>query len=312
MIPRVKFDYFDIPKIILGSDPFHGYTCLYPRPYEKKRIYGKRFSDASSIMRVILAAVKEGVNALSLGHYKNLMDAVDQIREKESDLIIIPEIYQIPLKLSGHHVLSDRIEATILRHREYIKQEPAYEEYLSTEELRKAETAKPLTNIELENLKVEKKKLGKLLNLFSEKRCVKLVTTCVELYALTNQLGLLEEIVETCYDFGFNVCAGFHMSNVLGILEKENFHFPAFYAPLNKIGFFMLPSHESMLQSLLKIKVPLIAIKPLGGGRVPPQEAFDYIFRLKDNIICMVGLSSVKEVNETIFAAKKSLHACTN
>jgi hypothetical protein len=96
------------------------------------------------------------------------------------------------------------------------------------------------------------------------------------------------------------------MANVFDILEAENFHFQAYFAPVNKIGFFMLPSREIFLQSLSRIKAPVIAIKPLAGGRVPPREALEYNFKLRDNIICMPGLGSIREVNEIVAAVQSS------
>jgi len=306
-IPQVTFDRFSLPKIILGYDPFQLYTALYPRPHEKKSIYKKRFSDVSGIVEVISAAMGEGVDTLGFKRYDNLVKAVDRTGEQGLDPKLIPMIYQIPLEIGGRSVPVNRIQATILEYRKYIGQEPAYQEYISSEEYRKEEEAIPLRNEEIRNLKIEEDELEDLLNWFINKNCLKLVTTCVEFYALTNKLDLLEDIVKMCEKFGFIVCAGSHMSNVFDILEGENFCFPVYYAPLNKTGFFMLPSREAMLQSLSRIRVPLIAIKPLAGGRIPPREAFDCIFGLREDVVCMVGLGSVEEVNETISAAKGSL-----
>jgi hypothetical protein len=306
-IPQVKVGSFNLPKVILGYDPFQVYTALYSRPHEKKAIYKQLFSDVSGIVDVIFAAMGEGVDTLGFKRYSNLVKAVDHLRKQGTDPKLIPMIYQIPLKIGDTTVSANRIQATILKHRNYIKQEPAYQEYVSSEEYRKEEAATPLRNEEIRNLKIEEDELSDLLKWFSSKRCLKLVTTCVEFYALTRRLDLLEEIVKICEKLGFKVCAGSHMSNVFDILERENLRFPAYYAPLNKMGFFMLPSREAMLQSLSRIKAPLIAIKPLAGGRIPPWDAFDYIFGLRDDVVCMVGLSSAKEVKETISAAEESL-----
>jgi len=306
-IPRVKVSGLDLPKIVLGYDPFQGFTALYPRPHEKKVIYTNRFLDPSNVVEVISAAVKEGVDALGFKRLGNLVEAVDRIRVRGIDLTLIPMIYQVPLQLKGRKVSSDRIEATILRYRNYIKRETAYSEYILTEEFRNTESERPLVDEELRNLKVDEGELSKMLYWFSDKKCPGLVTTCVEFYALTGKSDLLEQILRVCNSYGFQVCAGSHMSTVFDILETENLRFPAYYATLNKTGFLMLPSRESMLRSLSKIDAPLIAIKPLAGGRIPPREAFDYIFNLKDDVICMVGLSSAKEARETILAAKDSL-----
>jgi len=305
-VSRVEVGSIDLPKIILGWDPFQSITMVYPQPQEKKKVYSKRFADENGIVDVVLAAIERGASAMNLGPNQAIMRAVAKIR-KRADLTIIPAIYQVPLQLTGKSVPLVRIDSTIQKYREYIKKESAYAEYVSTQEFRSVDTAKPLKNDELKRLKVNKEKFKSLLRLFENKGCAKIVTTCIEFYALADQFSLLDDVVKTCTDLGFAVCAGFHMSNAFDALERENFHFPAYFAPLNKVGYFMLPSQQHLLDALLKIKVPLFVIKPLGGGRIMPKEAFDYIFGLKKNAICIVGLSSAQEAHETISAANESL-----
>jgi hypothetical protein len=305
-IPSVKIGDYSLPKITMGNDSFQGFTGLYPNPSEKRRIYAKLFSKPEGIAKLVSAAIEKGVNALAFGKNKTIVEAVDLVRKKNQEIKLVPMFYQVPLEFDGKKIPDTRLGATLIQHRKYIYQEDAYKEYIRTEEFKKKAEAKPLEKKEIDNLKVAKEDLRNLLNWFSEKKCVKILATCVELYALTGQLHLLEEIVETCDEFGFKLCAGSHMANVFDILDKENFHFESYFASINKIGFFMLPSRHTLLKSLSRIKEPVIAIKPLAGGRVPPGEALEYNFKLRDNIICMAGLSSIKEVNEIVAAVQSN------
>lgn len=306
-LPSVKVDGFTLPRIILGYDPFQLFTALYPDHREKKRIYSERFSSLNGIAEVITTAINERVNTLTFPPYRRVIEAVDHLRSKGVKMTLLPFTYQVPLRLDGKRVSVDRINSSMHVHREYIRQDPTYEEYLSSDLFRGIEKARPLTNREFKRLRIDEGKLRELLRWFSEKGCVKLFTTCVEFYALNAQFDLLDNVIGICDDEGFSICPGFHMSNVIDILEKENLHFPAYYAPLNKTGFFMLPSRESMLHALSKLKAPIIAIKPMSGGRIHPQEAFEYIFGLREDVICMIGVGSTEEARETIRAAKRSL-----
>lgn len=300
---EVDFNGIKIPKIILGGDPFECFTDFYPSPEEKLGVYSKRFSDLNAIMDIISVAIDGGITALNFLRHKNLVDAAERIRKDKLEMKLIPHYYQIPVKIGDEPVSIDRTEATLYEHLlDSLKSQAFYAELVQRPYIKKIESTSPLSREETQNLKVDKEKLEAKLKWFDERGCIKLVMTCVELFALTSRLDLLEEAVDIFNQFGFTVCAGAHRAEVFEILESEKIHFKTYFAPINKIGFFMFPTKSQMLKHLLKIKEPLIAIKPLAGGRIKPQEAFKYIFGLRENVVCNVGLSSVQEVEETIRA----------
>ncbi len=126
--------------------------------------------------------------------------------------------------------------------------------------------------------------------------------TYIELYPLIGRLDLLEGAKNICDEFGFSICAGSHTAEAFNSIDKENFRFSSYYAPLNKIGFFMFPDQNEMLNAILRIRNPFIAIKPMAGGRILPRQAFEYILSVKKNAVCMFGASSIKEVKEDVKA----------
>lgn len=311
-LPEVDFDGISLPKIVLGCDPFECYTAFYPNPEEKLETYTKRFSDTNTILDIVSAATSKGINALNLTRHKNLVEAAERIRKNKLEITFVPLVYRIPIKIGDEPVPVARTEATVFQHFKHlldsIKSQPLYQELVQTPLIKTAESTSPLNQEEIKNLRLNKEKIEEVLKWFKEKGSVRLAMTCVELFALTERFDLLKEAIDLFEKIGFTICAGVHIADVFGILQRENIRFKAYYAPLNKIGFFMLQNEKEMLEYLLKMKEPLIAIKPLAGGRIKPQEAFNYIFSLRENVVCMPGLSSVQEVEEAIEAFHMRAH----
>lgn len=74
-------------------------------------------------------------------------------------------------------------------------------------------------------------------------------------------------------------------------------------SPLNGLGRYMEPSFESSLEAIEASLKKIIAIKPLAGGRLSPEEGFEYISRKVDGVA--VGVTSLKEAQETFGVARR-------
>lgn len=74
-------------------------------------------------------------------------------------------------------------------------------------------------------------------------------------------------------------------------------------APVNRLGRYMEPSFESSLKSIEGSSKRIIAIKPLAGGRLSPEEGLEYLAGKVDGIA--VGISSLEEAGETFEVARK-------
>jgi len=82
----------------------------------------------------------------------------------------------------------------------------------------------------------------------------------------------------------------------------ENLGFEAFLAPLNPLGYGMLPDFESTLRALRNTERLVVAIKPLAAGKLYPEKSvFEFIYRYADSIA--VGVASEDEMAETYSAA---------
>jgi hypothetical protein len=157
-IPHVFLENHRLPKIVLGHDPFIGFTSLYPNPNNKRQVYQTRFSKIESIHDVLLNAVRCGIDVVSFGINEPKEVIVAEERVQKLGLKRFPVIYQIPLKISGQSVPVRRINATLLKNKESLKQQEPYKEYISTLEFKRQENSMSLTVQEQSNLLLDTKK----------------------------------------------------------------------------------------------------------------------------------------------------------
>jgi hypothetical protein len=59
------------------------------------------------------------------------------------------------------------------------------------------------------------------------------------------------------------------------------------------------------LETVKNAKKPVIAIKSLAGGRIPPKEAFQYVYEIAGVDSCMVGVGSDEELDTDLKAARE-------
>ena len=66
----------------------------------------------------------------------------------------------------------------------------------------------------------------------------------------------------------------------------------------------MFPTPELALDAIIHTKKPIIAIKPMAGGRYLGHKAFEYVFNTVGVDATMFGMGTIDQVKETIGAAK--------
>jgi len=69
----------------------------------------------------------------------------------------------------------------------------------------------------------------------------------------------------------------------------------------------MFPTRGSAIEAIKVAKKPVIAIKPLAGGRIRPREALEHIYRELGIDFCMMGVGSEREAEEDFSLARKIL-----
>ena len=71
----------------------------------------------------------------------------------------------------------------------------------------------------------------------------------------------------------------------------------------------MLPTPHAALEAINNSTRPVIAIKPMAGGRLLGREAFDYVLNQAKASACMFGLGTLDQVKFTVSEAKMALGA---
>jgi hypothetical protein len=71
----------------------------------------------------------------------------------------------------------------------------------------------------------------------------------------------------------------------------------------------MFPTRDLALEAIRQVQKPVIAIKPMAGGRYLGHQAFDYVFNEVGVQASMFGMGTIDQVKETTTAAKEVLGA---
>lgn len=95
-------------------------------------------------------------------------------------------------------------------------------------------------------------------------------------------------------------------AQVIPKIDGSGLDISFYMVPVNKTGFYMRPNREAVLAAIQATEKPIIAIKPLAWGRIPPREALQYLFDKGIQAVA-VGIASEKELIETFSAAEEVL-----
>lgn len=117
-----------------------------------------------------------------------------------------------------------------------------------------------------------------------------------------------ERILEEIRKAGMIPGAACHRADRLKILEEGGYDCELFAIPVNKTGFYMNPSRDAVVEAVKGCKRPVIAIKPLSGGRFDEngiEEWLRWTFGVKGVVAAAVGFMSAEEAEEDIGIGRK-------
>jgi hypothetical protein len=324
-IPSIEMGDIMIPRIILGHLPFVGESY---QGDERNKALAKTFSHVENTINVIAKAVNDyGITAIAVGaasesHLSSLLlDAVRKVSEiTRTELSLIPCL-RIPLTLDGkpiddyrrwvtyyafeRRIVGDNLikkyvqDPILLCRRGWAKRFPAAQEQSS-----------PYSKEEIERLRINYAGLEVALASFKESKVVFAEAGSEsDFLAMTDRLDLLEEFTHFLgTKLRCPVVLGLHHAGTsIPILETSDLDIVGYVTPINRIGALMLPSQERALKAIKASRKRVIAIKPMAGGRIPPREAFEYVFNEAKADASMVGVASEAEVDEDIPIALKAL-----
>jgi len=303
--------------LILGHMPLVGISY---QSREKDEKYRTRFSEASSMKRVIDAALSMGVRRFAAAapgssplaslHLQVLRSIVG-----EGHAIDLIPCVEIPVKLGDKRVDAFRRWATYLTFEgEFYpeaKQRILDDPILNFREgwKDKLPMSKPYDREEFRNLSIDWKQIEDGLEHFNDLPVSYLEPGSeTDFLTMARRFDLLGELLDRIKERGYKgVLLGVHHAGVtIPALDEHLSGFDGYVTPLNQMGVMMLPTKASAEKAIEGTDRAVYAIKPLAGGRVKPKRAFTYVFGF-DLDGCMVGAASVAEVQEDLNAAVEAL-----
>jgi hypothetical protein len=308
-----------IPRLILGHLPLIGESY---QGESKNREYTRRFSKVENTIRILRKAVEEygitvmgaspdGESALA----GQLLQAAREISQGSGRQLALIPCLRIPLTIDGEQI-DDYRRWLNYYERERTMDSNILERYLNDpilqcrsgwrEKLLQASAhSTPYSAVQTERLSINYQTLRSRLDslqgfdvLFVEPGSE------TDFLAASGRLDLLGRIVDFIREtYRYEVVLGtHHAGSTIPILEGSGIRFHGYMTPINHLGVMMFPTQRLALEAVSNAKKPVIAIKPLAGGRILPEQAFEYVYSVANS--CMVGVASEEELDTDVRAAR--------
>ncbi|MBM3188540.1 MAG: hypothetical protein FJZ90_07455 [Chloroflexi bacterium] len=323
-VPTTRVGATELPRLIMGIHPYDG--CSYVSKARDAENY-RLFDRAAKVVEVLRCAVEEaGLTTVQVDHMFPVLNRLHLQAvwetEQETGVAIGRVAYiLIPVRLDGELVAwSDRAYATFYAHNERLGgeafrrhiREDGIMRYLlseSPENLVTPETTPPYTPAEAERFAIDYPLLEQHLGFFAG--CDILVADPgaeIDILAMTGRLDLIQEYLAFLRTRFRTIITSVHHAGVtIPILEAEGVDVDGYLTPVNRLGALMSPTRDIALDAIRQATKPIIAIKPMAGGRYLGRQAFEYVFDEVGVAATMFGLGTVEQVRETAKAAREAL-----
>jgi len=288
---------FKLPKIILGSNPFDGVSYL---SRSQAKNYLEKFSDEAEIFKVIEAASKSGIKAITCAYNEKVLNSLDKLpQEKRMKVVpVVPNAYEYIRESSSKGLLG-----TV------------------TDKLKRTDTFQKVKLIIKGTGQIKgiiSKDIGTLISSMLDIELApfkKHDVPAVILHGHIADLALVNdkrEVFDVYCDAIRNTfkaepfIATHNFGRSLPKYKEWNLDVTGIHASFNKKGFMMRPSAQECEELLEKTDKYILAKKILAGGTLEPEEAFDYV-KGKNIHSVAIGLGSVSEVYHTLAIARAAL-----
>lgn len=309
-----------LPRIILGHLPFLGESY---QGTQRNQEYLTRFSNIENTTPIIMNALKSGVNAMAVTssptlHGQLLRRAIrDAMMRTRLSLDILP-CFSIPLTLDGVRIDDYRRWLTYYQYEQQHTTSPLLDIYLSdpilqcrpgwkTKFTHAHQTSSAYTPDEIAHLQINYHALHDVLTFFNDFSIIGVEAGSEsDFLVMTGRFDLLDDFAQFLKQtFNRPVFLGIHHAGTsLPLLDQQDLDVSGYLTPINKLGALMLPTQARAFDAITSTPKPVIAIKPLAGGRIPPNEAFEYVFQAVHADATMIGVASEEELHEDLTAAQ--------
>ncbi|UCH37897.1 MAG: hypothetical protein JSV76_01635 [Candidatus Bathyarchaeota archaeon] len=322
-LPVVNISQVLIPRLILGHMPFVGESYQGP---QKNREYRQTFSDLENTVALLRRSVENhGLTVTTAMASKNELAALflkgvkKAIQQSGVDVALIP-CFQIPLTIDGQPINDYRRWVTYYNI-EKNQTKNLLEKYVTDPILlcrtgwrdkfpKAIVQSQPYDRTQIQKLKIDWKKLRNALSYMDGFNVILAeLGSESDFLVMTGRFDLLERLRNRVADyFSCPIVLGIHHAgSTIPILETQGQKFAAYVTPVNKLGALMLPTKNQAQIAIRKTTTPIMAIKPLAGGRLQPTQAFQYVYEEMRTPTCMIGVGTKKEMDQDVRVAHQFL-----
>jgi hypothetical protein len=323
-IPTTRVGEVELPRLIMGIHPYDG--CSYVSA-ERDTENLRRFGTAGSVAKVLRFAIEEmGLTTVQVDHMELPLDRLHLQAIWEAERLTGVQLglvayLLIPIAFKGADVTySERAHSTLyavdhgcagaafdakIRNDEIMH-------YLLGQDLSKLvtpATVPPFSPEEAERFEIDYRLLERYLGFFEG--CEILVMDPgaeIDLLAMTGRFDLIREYLAFLREQYDTVITSVHHAGVtIPLLEEHGIEADAYLTPVNRPGTAMYPTPEMALHAIRQTNVPVLAIKPMAGGRYLGHKAFEYVYDEVGVDGCMFGMGTVDQVRETATSAREVL-----
>ncbi|MEM2904792.1 MAG: hypothetical protein QW587_03535 [Candidatus Bathyarchaeia archaeon] len=310
-----------LPHVILGCQPFLGESY---QGSERNREYAERFSNKGNVTPLLLKAARTyGVRALAAVPVdsnplsRSYLAAVAEAEQSLGVEFSLAPCFSIPLTIDGRRVddyrrwltyyaYEEKRAAIDLKHKflsdPILLTRPGWRENFT----RVLAEGRPYGGEELERLTVDFPALERSVSQFAGRRTLFAEAGSeTDFLAVTGRFDELRRLVDFLRGRGFaQVFFGVHHAGVtIPLLENSGLRFDGYVTPVNRLGALMFPDREAALKAVTSTRRRVVAMKTMAGGRLPPRESFEYVFREVGLRSCMIGVGSIEELDIDMAAA---------
>jgi hypothetical protein len=323
-VPVTPIGRKEVPRLIMGIHPYDG--CSYQDKKRDDDNYHK-FNRVDKVSEVIRCAVEEGgITAVQVDHMNAELDRLHLQAiwetEKQTNIQIGMVAYiLIPVVLDGEMVAySPRAHATFYAENEKVAGD-AFRKHIAEDDIVRyvlggsfdglvtPESVPPYTREESDRFEIDYGLLERHLGFFEG--CDILIADPgaeIDLLAMTGRFDLIRAYLKFLHDRFDTVITSVHHAGItIPLLEEENIPVDGYLTTVNRPGTFMFPTREMVIDVIRNVNKPVIAIKPMAGGRYLGQKAFEYVFNEVGVQASMFGMGTLEQVRETTTAARQVL-----
>lgn len=311
-----------IPRLILGHLPFLGESY---QGKSKNHEYAGTFSKIENTIRILTKAIEEyeitvlsAVPARESQLAKQHLEALRVASQRAERKISLIPCLRIPLTIDGV-MIDDYRRWLNYCEAERKVDDGILERYLEDPILQCRENWKTrLLDASVNSTPYSAKEIKKLsINYDAVRACLESLQEFNILFVepgsetdflvAAGRVDLLNELVEYIRStYGYEVIFGtHHAGSTIPALDKSGIRFHGYVTPINPLGVMMFPTQQLVLDAVKNTNKLVIAIKPLAGGRIPPKQAFRYVYETANVDSCMVGVGSEMELEADLKAVRE-------